>query len=186
MALKLSSIFENTIGNVLSSLVLLLLLPAATAVQVNTENKTGNEHWYLAPTFLASILIGIFLIILFQFCRRLYIENIKLQEKTKKLETFLISIHFKTDVQGKIAAIRNRALFVKQFDNIEYFRLPGETDEQLWERLPEGGLYRQHLYDEYLEVRKWLETTYKEKSGKDFDYILRRFYPKEFIEPIKN
>lgn len=182
MQVKISSIFENTIGNVLSSILLLVLLPAATAVQSSSSETESEIKWYATPTFVASVLIGIFLVILFQFCRLLYKENEKLKDKSSKLETALVAIHYKTEVIGKISSVRNHALFLKQFEHVEYFKLPGESEDDLWARLPQGGLYYEHLLEEYQEVRKWCEKTYKDKSGKEIDAMLKRFYPPEFYD----
>lgn len=81
-------------------------------------------------------------------------------------------------VFGYISFIRNRRLFVKSFENIEYYRLPNETDEELNSRLPDGGLFKKHFFEEYQLVKKELQNNLmKDKTSEEIDVILLQWYP---------
>ncbi len=77
-----------------------------------------------------------------------------------------------------ISHIRNKRLFVKSFEDIEYFRVPNESDKEFWERLPEGGLFKQHYFEEYMLVRDELQNRkMKNKGLEEIDDILAKWYP---------
>ena len=52
-----------------------------------------------------------------------------------------------------LSHFRNRNIFISQFDNVEYFRLPNETDESLFNRMPQGQ-YLEQFKSEYKSLKR--------------------------------
>jgi len=78
---------------------------------------------------------------------------------------------------GVISHIRSKRLFIKSFEQIEFLRLPNETDEDLKKRLPEYGLFNQFFLEEYEIVKKNLLRKYKNKTIEEIEGMLSEYYP---------
>jgi hypothetical protein len=181
MNVSLKPIFENSIGGIISGVVISFLLPTASVIQIQSQTTSSWTTIFLNPTFIASVIVSIFLVILFQFCRKIFHENKMLKDKADSLEMGCIKALEKTEVLGVIGHYRNKALFIRSFDNVEFFRVPNETDDEFLARLPSGGLFHNHLFEEYTQVRKYLEKNMKNKTGLELDTMLKRYYPESFF-----
>ena len=87
------------------------------------------------------------------------------------------SLHERMKIFSVITYVRNKRLFVKSFENIEFFRLPNETEQELWNRLPEGGLFRDFYIEEYKIVRDVLQKKMKNKTINEIEKMLSEYYP---------
>ena len=82
------------------------------------------------------------------------------------------------EVANLISHIRNQRLFIRSFNIVQFNRLPNETDEQFYNRLPEGGLFRQHYFEEYEIVKAELQNqVMTDKSLNEIDKLLSSWYP---------
>lgn len=78
---------------------------------------------------------------------------------------------------GIVSHIRSKRLFIKSFEQVEFLRLPNETDEDLKKRLPEYGLFNQFFMQEYEIVKKNLMKKYKNKTIEEIEDMLSEYYP---------
>lgn len=96
----------------------------------NLKSNTMEHNW----TLQILGLIGMFLVIFY-----LLLQYHKIKRKMK--------------VYNIISQYRSYKLYMNQFSNSEYYRAPNESDEQFFNRLPEGQ-YREELKGEYKEVKQ--------------------------------
>lgn len=87
------------------------------------------------------------------------------------------SLHERMKIFNVITHVRNKRLFVKSFESIEFFRLPNETEQELWNRLPEGRLFRDFYIEEYKIVRDVLQKQMKNKTIHEIEKMLSEYYP---------
>ncbi len=80
------------------------------------------------------------------------------------LGTFLVVLYLlnkyervkrEMDVSNAVLHFRTKHLFLKTYEDIEYFRLTDETDEALFNRLPQGE-YKEYLKSEYKNVKTFV------------------------------
>lgn len=83
----------------------------------------------------------------------------------------------KIQVFSIISHVRNKRLFVKSFEDVQFFQLPGESVNEYYDRLPEHGLFKQHFLEEYNIVKKILIDKMKEKSILQIEELLSKYYP---------
>lgn len=83
----------------------------------------------------------------------------------------------KIQIFSIISHVRNKRLFVKSFDGVQFFQLPGESVNEYYDRLPEHGLFKQHFMEEYSIVKKILIDKMKEKSILQIEELLSKYYP---------
>lgn len=122
--------------------------------------------------FVLKLLISIGLWFLF----RAYLElRNKIKEQQKDFDE-------KMTAMVTISNTRGRRLFIQGFDNIQYFRVPNETEQELWERLPQGGLYRNNLIEEYNLVRNKMIKKFPNKPIIEIEQLIKRFYPKSLFQ----
>lgn len=86
-------------------------------------------------------------------------------------------MHEKMKVFNVVSHIRNKRLFVKSFENIEFFRGTSESEQELWNRLPEGGLFNEFYKEEYKIVRGILHKKMKHKTIAEIEKLLSEYYP---------
>ena len=94
-------------------------------------------------------------------------------EMAKKIKDF----DDKRYLFGIVSHIRSKRLFIKSFEQVEFLRLPNETDEDLKKRLPEYGLFNQFFMQEYEIVKKNLMKKYKNKTIEEIEDMLSEYYP---------
>jgi hypothetical protein len=68
------------------------------------------------------------------------------------------------EIQNILSSVRNKHAFLSSFQGIEFYRTPNETDESLFNRLPEGQ-YRDYLKDEYKYVKELIMKRYDLKPS---------------------
>lgn len=83
----------------------------------------------------------------------------------------------KMQIFGIVSHIRNKRLFIKSFDNVQFFSLPGESVNEYHDRLPEHGLFKQHFLEEYKIVKQILIDKMKDKSILEIEELLSQYYP---------
>lgn len=131
-------------------------------ILASINNPNPNNFWEL-PIFSTSTLESILtIVILIQLWKMLN----KYDEISEKMNVFNV-----------INNIRNKRNFIKSYENVTHFRLPDETDEELWERLPQGGLYRDYLNEEFNIVKYKLQNIMKNKSIENIENLMRKYYP---------
>ncbi len=69
----------------------------------------------------------------------------KIQDKIKEQQVFI-------RIQNLIMSYRNYNSFLSRYDGIDYYRVPNETPEQFFERIPEGQ-FKLYLIKEYDDIR---------------------------------
>lgn len=166
--------------------VFILALPTAWGI-IKPIVETISSGTNLLASFKGfdwfSALFQIVTVVILFYVWRSFIQlkrqAIEAEKKTKELRD---DLEVKMIVFSHIVNVRGRRLFIKSFENVQYFRLPNETDDQLWQRLPEGGLFNQHLFEEFTVVRKDLINHFKDASANEIAKLLEEYYPKEFIE----
>lgn len=92
------------------------------------------------------------------------------------------NLNTKMKVFDVVSHVRNKRLFVKSFEQVQFFKVPNETDEQLWNRLPEGGLFKQFYKEEYYIVRDILHKEFKGKTINEIEHLLTEYYPIQISE----
>ena len=84
----------------------------------------------------------------------------------------------KMHVFNLISFIRNKRLFVKSYDNVTFYKLPNDTNESYYSRIPEGGLFDKLYQEEYDIVRaELINNDMKHKKVEEIDALLEKFYP---------
>ena len=82
------------------------------------------------------------------------------------------------NVFNVISFVRNKRLFIKSYDNLQFHKLPNETDENFYSRIPQGGLFDKLYEEEYNIVRdELINNKMKDKKVQEIDDILSEFYP---------
>jgi magnesium-transporting ATPase (P-type) len=76
-----NNIFHNTLGSILSTIILAVFLPTANVL--NNQPIKEKENMFLNPQFIASCIISLFLVILFNLCRYLVLKIDKTEEQLK-------------------------------------------------------------------------------------------------------
>jgi len=87
------------------------------------------------------------------------------------------SFNDKMKVFETISFVRNKRLFIKSFDMVKFYRIPGETEESYYNRIPEYGLFDKLCSEEYEIVKNELISTMKDKKLSEIDKLLADFYP---------
>lgn len=80
------------------------------------------------------------------------------------------------EVLETVNLVRTKRLFVKSFSNFDIYRNPNETDEQFKNRLPEYGLFKEHIREEYAIVRDIIQNKMSNKTVEEVENILADFY----------
>jgi hypothetical protein len=88
--MKIKNIFENTIANIISSIVILLFTPITNIL--NNMNNSITENLFLNPNFITSVILSVFLVILFQFIRKIYLKMIAIEKQMIAIEEQMIAI----------------------------------------------------------------------------------------------
>lgn len=127
---------------------------------MQTIEFNQNFDWF-------GFLIQIFIITMLYLTLRKY-NKIKLEQAIYKEQMDILSI---------INYVRNKRLFIKSFEDVEFYKIAEETDEQAWERLPQGGLFKQYLSEEKKIVRKMIHGKMKNKTIDEIEKILSKYYP---------
>jgi len=127
---------------------------------MQTIEFNQNFDWF-------GFLIQLFLITMLYLTLRKY-NKIKLEQTMYKEQMDILSI---------INYVRNKRLFIKSFEDVEFYKIADETDEQTWERLPQGGLFKQYLLEEKEIVKKMIYSRMKNKSIDEIEKILSKYYP---------
>lgn len=130
----LESIFYSTMGSIISSIIIFAFLP--TSNLISNQNPT---NMFLNPQFIASVIIGIFLVILFQFCRKLFIEIKKTKTETENFRNEIVT--YKT-YSHFIHLYRMKKLYQ---GNWQY----GNTSIEIQE-------YIKHMKQEFEAITKWI------------------------------
>ena len=138
------------------------ILPSKTALL--TLNQTHSFDWW---DFVINLVISTMLWVVLRSYFKL---KRQLQEK---MITFSI-----------VSFVRNRLLFIKLYENIEFFKLPDMTNDEYWNTLPQGGKLYQQLEIEYNEVYKTLLSNLKNKTVREIDALLKEHYPANLIDKI--
>ena len=68
------------------------------------------------------------------------------------------------EIQNILFSIRNRYNFIQSFQDIEFLRLPDETDESFFNRLPEKQ-YKEYLKAEYSKLKQIIMKKYDIKPS---------------------
>lgn len=84
-----------------------------------------------------------------------------------------------------VSHIRNKRLFVKSFEGVEFLRMPNETDQELQKRLPEYGLFNEFYKEEYQIVKNVLQKKMREKSIEEIEKLLSEYYPINQKQKVK-
>lgn len=95
---------------------------------INTDHLTNIDWW----DFIVKLIISVLLWLV--------------------LKAFL-SLKRKFDILNVVFSIRNKHSYIKSFEGVQYYKTSFETDEQFFNRTPEGQYY-QYLRDEYLFSKK--------------------------------
>lgn len=123
-----------------------------------------NKHDYYSNYDWIGFSIQIITILLLYITIKFYFKLRK--EFEEKMQIF-----------GIVSHIRNKRLFVKSFDDVQFFMLPGEAMNEYYERLPEHGLFKQHFLEEYKIVKQLLIDKMKDKSILQIEALLSQYYP---------
>ena len=82
------------------------------------------------------------------------------------------------NVFNVISFVRNKRLFIKYYEKTTFGKLPNETDEDYYNRIPQGGLFDRSYEEEYNIVRdELINNKMKDKKVQEIDDILSKFYP---------
>lgn len=132
--MKINKILKNV--NKTPSLVFLVLLKDMIDFMRDIESffKSGNTPHFDLWDFMIKLIITILLY--------------------SVLKSY-IGLKRKFQIQNTISSIRNKNIFIRSFDGIEYFKTEFETDEQFFKRCPEG-MYSDHLAQEYFYAKKFI------------------------------
>lgn len=122
----MKTIFENTAANIIANIVCVAILPTSNIIS-NMENGI-NAGLFLNPNFIASIIIGIFLIFLLQFCRKLYLTTKQNNSKIKIYEFLNRKMYHQFNEFG--VALKKQGIEVKKIKITE-------TEKILFKDLPE-------------------------------------------------
>mgnify|MGYP001585541392 CR=1 FL=1 len=76
-----------------------------------------------------------------------------------------------------ISHIRNKRLFIKSFEDVQFFRGLNETDQEFWKRLPQGGLFNAFFKEEFEIVKKRVQAEFKDKNQLEIKKLLLEYYP---------
>ncbi len=117
------------------------------------------------PPFIASIIIGVFLVLLFQFVRILYFQN-------KELKAYVEKTKEQLRIQNEIIKQRGFNLYLIATASVQYHQVPG-----IPLRTKDGDYYK-YLQDEKQLMRNKLinSTSYKDVSIQEIDAIVEKFY----------
>ncbi len=128
-----------------------------------------NFDWW---DFIIKLIIAIFL----WYLIKLFFE---LKSDIENLKT---KIEFETKASAILDYVRIRRSFIKSYKEVEFFRLPNETEKNLWNRLPEGGLLKQELLEEYEEAKTLILNDIKNKTSQEIDDFLKPFFPDQIFQ----
>jgi hypothetical protein len=104
---------------------------------------------------------------------------------TTSIAVFLVVFYFLSKVQeikeeliitNLIGRVRNRNLFLKQFNSNDYFLLPNETEADFLASLPQGQPYKDYVQHEYKLVKQLLFKKFKNKKTEEIEKILKAVY----------
>lgn len=150
------SILVNTIANILASLILL----AVPILNSTLKTTNMNSEYFTSSEFIVNLLIGIFLVIQFNFCRHL-LKTIE----TQKTQIKVLNI---------IHSWRNRFHFLRYYDGLKFSQPPMESNENFHKRTPQGQ-YEQRLLNEFEEVKTLVVEALNMKPT-DADKLLKELY----------
>jgi hypothetical protein len=140
--------------------IFLLSIPKIIELIKTEKNMETNFFYELYSKYdwfgLITQLITLFILY------RVLEQNKRNKERMEVLET--------------VNLVRTKRLFVKSFGNIEIYKSPNETDEQLRSRLPEYGLFKEHIKEEYAIVRDIIQNKMSNKTVEEVENILADFY----------
>lgn len=88
-----------------------------------------------------------------------------------KLKKELMIVNF-------ISYQRGKKLFINQYKDIQYPKLPDESDFEYWQRIPNGGMYIEYLNREKEDVNKLIDQNFKNITTSEKESILNKYYPK--------
>lgn len=133
------------------------------SIPLNNIATHSFDWWDFSIKLFLAILVWLLLKTYFKLRR----------EMNEKILTFSI-----------LSYVRNQRLFIKSFEGVQYFRSPEETEKDFWKRLPEGGMYKKYLTDEYEIVKKLIMKNMKKKTIEEIDLMLSEYYPDDiFTKP---
>jgi hypothetical protein len=159
----------KTLEKIVTNPLILIVIMANNLMEIghkvlNIQTVPMSFDWF---DFIVKLIIAVVLWLVLRAYFKLKNEfNDTISEFNDKMSVF-----------NTISHIRNKRLFVKSFDNIQYGRVPNETDQDFWERLPQGGLFRDFHKEEYKIVREVLQNKMKNKSIEEIEKLLSEYYP---------
>jgi hypothetical protein len=159
----------KTLEKIVTNPLILIVIMANNLIEIgqkvlNIQTAQMSFDWF---DFIIKLIIAVSLWLVLKAYFKLkndFNDNIK-------------NFNDKMSVFNEVSHIRNKRLFVRSFENIEYFRVPNETEQELWERLPAGGLFRDFHKEEYKIVREVLQKKMKNKSIEEIEKLLSEYYP---------
>lgn len=133
-------------------------------VAENISEYYSNYDWF---GFIIQI-ITIFILyrVLKQYQKQRYYMNKQQFEITKQQEKIILA--------SIIAHVRNKFFFFQKFEGIEYYRLPNESDDEVFKRLPQSE-YKEYLKQEYSRVKQ-ISINYFDKKPSEIQEILDELY----------
>jgi len=88
----------------------------------------------------------------------------------------------KNDFEDKMKAfntisfIRTSRNFIRSYDDVQFYKMPYESDDDFYKKLPAGGLIDKFYQDEYNEAKIKLALLFPNKTAKQIEELLSNFY----------
>src|SRR5215813_9478424 len=101
----------------------------------------------------------------------------KLFDLKKKIEQIIERNKFELQASAILYTIKGQRAFIRSYKNVNFYRLPNDTDHDFWSRLPEGGLLREELLAEYEEAKTVICDNWKNKSIQEVEDFLKPLFP---------
>ena len=128
-----------------------------------TTNKMieGGNNDFLVP-ILGIVFMAIFM------CITIIIQR-NIRKTTELLDSKLVALNI-------ISELRAYRLFVKSFENIQFFIMPNETEQEFRAKLPEYGLYENWIKQEKIAFKQILVNEMKDLSIENIEDIIFDIY----------
>jgi len=98
----------------------------------------------------------------------------ELRDEIKALKK---KVEFEASALAVLTYVKGKRSFLKAYQIFEFQRLPDETEEHFWNRLPNGGLLKKELRDEFEEARMVIINNWKDKTANEIENFLKPLYP---------
>lgn len=148
--------FNNNLWVIFLSNIISLTTPFS---YFTPDNRTEMDYHY----WLNTITLFILTLVLYRVLK-------KYNEMRLKTE----NLSLKTELLSMIAFFRHEGQYISKFDNVTFYRLPNESDEDLFKRMP-NGMFLEELQKEYLVV-KTRATEYFDKKPSEIQALMDEIY----------